>query len=108
MSFNRYISSFTGDTVYSIPISIPANTEPGIYPLSINVTYQSASGGGGSESATVYIKITSNVRQPQLKLLGIQTEGDELKAGSSQVVKLNLKNDSDLSLIHILYAAVLQ
>ena len=96
MSFNRYISSFTGDTVYSIPISIPANTEPGIYPLSINVTYQSASGGGGSESATVYIKITSNVRQPQLKLLGIQTEGDELKAGSSQVVKLNLKNDSDI------------
>lgn len=96
MSFNRYISSFTGDTVYSIPISIPANTEPGIYPLSINVTYQSASGGGGSESATVYIKITSNLRQPQLKLMGIQTEGDELKAGSSQVVKLNLKNDSDI------------
>jgi hypothetical protein len=96
MAFNRYISSFTGQTVYSIPITIPANTAPGTYPLQISANYQSASGGGGSASATVYIKITSDLRQPQLKLLGLQMEGDKLKAGSTQVVKLNLKNDSDI------------
>lgn len=96
MSLTRYISSFTGDIVYSIPITIPANTAAGLYPLPISVTYQSASGGGGSASTTIFIKINNNLRQPQLKLLGIQTENDKLKAGSSQVVKLNLKNDSDI------------
>jgi len=101
MSFTRYISSFTGDIVYSIPITIPANTAPGIYPLPITVTYESPSGGGGSASATVYIKITNNLRQPQLKLLGIQTEADKLKAGTSQVVKLNLKNESDIPIYSI-------
>lgn len=101
MSLDKYISSFTGTTIYSIPITIPGNIEPGTYPLSVNVSYENSSGGGGSESATVYIKITSNLRQPQLKLMGIQTEGDELKAGSSQVVKLNLKNDSDIPISSI-------
>lgn len=101
MSLDKYISSFTGTTIYSIPVTIPSNTAPGTYPLSINVSYENSSGGGGSESATVYIKITSNLRQPQLKLLGIQTEGDELEAGSSQVVKLNLKNDSDIPISSI-------
>lgn len=96
MSLSKYISSFTGTTLYSIPVTVPGNVEPGTYPLNINVSYESSSGGGGSTSATVYIKITSSLRQPQLKLLGIQTENEQLKAGSSQVVKLNLKNDSDI------------
>lgn len=96
MSLSKYISSFTGNTVYSIPVTVPGNIEPGTYPLSINVSYESGSGGGSSTSATVYIKITSSLRQPQLKLLGVSTDGDKLAAGSSQVVKLNLKNDSDI------------
>lgn len=96
MSFDKYISSFTGTTLYSIPITIPGNVAAGIYPLSINVSYESSSGAGGSTSATVYIKITSDLRQPQLKLLGLLMEGDKLEAGSTQVVKLNLKNDSDI------------
>lgn len=101
MSLTKYISSFSGTTLYSIPVTVPANVEPGTYPLTLNVSYESSAGGGGSTSATVYIKITSNLRQPQLKLLGIQTEDDKLKAGSSQVVKLNLKNDSDIPISSI-------
>lgn len=101
MSLNRYISSFSDQTLYSLPITIPANIEPGTYPLSVNVSFESTSGSGGSESATVYVKITNELRQPQLKLFNVQMEGDQLEAGQSKVVRLIMRNDGDLPINNI-------
>lgn len=96
MSFTKYMSSFSGETLYSQKITIPPNVEAGIYPLTLNVSYDSQAGGGGSQSATVYIKITSDLQPPQLKLMRVEMADEALKAGKSEVVKLFLRNDSDL------------
>lgn len=98
MTFMRYIPSISGDSAFSLPVTIPASVEPGIYPLTINIAYESESGSSGSVSGTVYVRITNSMRQPRLRLMGVQLEGDALASGQSQAAKISVKNDGELPL----------
>lgn len=94
MTFTKYAYSLSGNSVFSYKVTIPANTKPGVYPIAVNLTYDE----GGGESATVYVKIVNEYKQPELKLMGVDFEGDKLSAGKSVLIKLRLHNEGDLNL----------
>jgi hypothetical protein len=99
MSLTNYASYIgSGSYISSFNVNIPANTKPGIYPLTVSISYSSVSGGNGSVSSTVYVKIINENQQPNLKLLTVDLGGDRLPAGSSQEINLQCKNDSDLNI----------
>ncbi|MGR6835229.1 COG1361 S-layer family protein [Syntrophomonas erecta] len=98
MSFSNYISHFSGNsnTSFSLKVNVPANVKPGTYPLEVSVSYKTETGGGGQETATVYVKIVNAFKQPELKLFNVTLPGEKLAAGQTAPVKLNMQNDSDL------------
>lgn len=98
MSFTKYAYSLTGRSVFSYKVTIPANTKPGVYPINVNLTYEVDDSRGGSESATVYVKIVNDYKQPELKLMGVDFEGDRIPTGKSVLIKLKIQNDGDLDL----------
>lgn len=97
MTFTKYAYSLSGSSVFSYKVTIPSNTKPGVYPVNVSLSYEGDT-GGGSESATVYVKIENEYKQPELKLLGVDFEGDKLAAGQSALIKLRLQNEGDLEL----------
>ncbi|NLB87942.1 MAG: hypothetical protein GX790_01755 [Syntrophomonadaceae bacterium] len=98
MSFTKYAYSLSGRSVFSYKVTIPANTKPGVYPISVNVYYETDYGLTGSESATVYVKIENDYKQPELKLMGVDFEGERIPTGKSVLIKLKIQNDGDLDL----------
>lgn len=96
MHLTRHVGSFAGTMVVGFKVKVPANAKPQTYPINVTVTWSSETGGGGSESATVYVKIENNLKQPVLKLQNINFEGERLPGGKSSVIYLNMFNDSDL------------
>jgi hypothetical protein len=99
MSFTNY-ASYIGNGSYSssFKVNIPDNTKPGIYPISVTISYSSARGARGTVSSTVYIKIINENKQPTLKILAVDLGGDNLLAGSSRDINLQCKNDGDLNI----------
>jgi uncharacterized membrane protein len=92
----RYIPSISGESAFSLPVTVPASAEPGIYPLTINISYESESGSSGSVSGTAYVRITNDMPgSPRLRLMGVQLEGDALASGQSQPAKISLKNEGE-------------
>lgn len=100
MTFTKYAYSLSGRSVFSYKVKIPANTKPGTYPINVNLTYEGDGGGssGGSETATIYVKIINDYKQPELKLMGVDFDGDRLVAGKSSLIKLRIQNTGDLNL----------
>ncbi|PKM77286.1 MAG: hypothetical protein CVU90_08245 [Firmicutes bacterium HGW-Firmicutes-15] len=99
MSLTNY-ALYIGNGSYSssFKVNIPANTKPGIYPITVTISYSSARGARGSVSSTVYVKIINENKQPTLKLLAVDLGGDNLLAGSSREINLQCKNDGDLNI----------
>lgn len=98
MSLSKYAYSLSGRSVFSYKVTIPANTKPGVYPINVNLSYETDYGLSGSESATVYVKIVNDYKQPELKLMGVDFEGERLAAGKSALIKLRIQNDGELNL----------
>ncbi|MDD3364245.1 MAG: hypothetical protein PHZ03_04635 [Syntrophomonas sp.] len=99
MSLSNNVSYIgSGSYVSSFYINIPANTKPGIYPLTVTISYSSASGGRGSVSSPVYVKIINENQPPNLKLLTVDLGEDRLPAGSTKSINLQCKNDGDLNI----------
>ncbi len=101
MTFTKYAYSLSGRNLFSYRVKIPSNTKAGIYPINVNLTYETDYGLTGSESATVYVKIINEHKQPQLKLMGIDFAGEKLSAGKSSLIKLRMQNTSGLDLKNI-------
>ncbi len=97
MSFTKYAYSLSGKSVFSYKVKIPANTKPGVYPVSVSLSYEIDGGGGGSESATVYVRVVNEYKQPELKLVGVDFTGERLASGT-QLIKLRMQNEGDLEL----------
>lgn len=98
MSLSKYAYSLSGRSVFSYKVTIPANTKPGIYPIDVSLTYEADGAEGGSEHATVYVKIENDYKQPELRLMGVDFEGERLAAGKSALIKLRIQNDGELNL----------
>jgi len=96
MHLTRHVGSFAGTMVVGFKVKVPANAKPQIYPINVSVSWSSETGAGGSESATVYVKIENDLKQPLLKLQNVSFEGERLPGGKSSVINLNIFNDSDL------------
>jgi len=99
MSFTNYVYSIaSGYYASDFTVSIPPNVKPGIYPLTVTISYSSASGASGSVSSTVYVKIINDNKQPDLKLIAVDLGEDRLPAGSSKSINLQCRNDGDLNI----------
>lgn len=96
MLLTRHIGYLTGTTLVGFKVTVPVNAKPQIYPLNVSVSWSSEQGAGGSESATVYVKIENDLKQPIVKLQTISFDGDRLPIGKSSMVSLVMFNDSDL------------
>jgi len=96
MHLTRHVGSFAGTMVVGFKVKVAANAKPQTYPINVSVTWSSETGAGGSESATVYVKIENDLKQPLLKLQNVSFEGERLPGGKSSVINLNIFNDSDL------------
>ncbi len=96
MLLTQYISSLTGTTLAGFKAKIPANVKPQVYPINVSVSWSSASGASGSESATVYVKIENSFKQPLVKLQTVNFKGDRLPVGQASAISLVMFNDSDL------------
>ncbi|HZJ84496.1 MAG TPA: hypothetical protein VFD02_02965 [Syntrophomonadaceae bacterium] len=101
MTMTKYAYSLSGRSLFSYKVKIPSNTKAGVYPINVNLTYETDYGLTGSESATVYVKIINEHKQSQLKLMGIDFVGDKLSAGKSALIKLRMQNTGDLDLKNI-------
>ena len=98
MTFTKHISSITSGTVIaSFNLAVPANTKPGIYPVDVNVKYESEDGGGGQISGTVYVEIVNDYRQPAISLMNVRLPDERLPAGKSTLVTLVINNEGDLT-----------
>lgn len=96
MSLSKYSNYLSGASLYSFKLIVPTNVKPAIYPINVVVNYSSDYGFSGSESATIYVKVINEQKQPELKLMGVEFEGDSLEAGKPALIKLRIKNDGDL------------
>lgn len=97
MTFTKYISSITdGTSIASFNLTVPANTKPGVYPVGVNISYESDMGGGGQTSGTLYVEIVNDYRQPTISLMNVRLPGERLPAGKSTLVTLVLNNEGDL------------
>lgn len=98
MTFTKHISSITSGTVIaSFNLTVPANTKPGVYPVDVNVKYESDVGGGGQISGTVYVEIVNDYRQPAISLMNVRLPDERLPAGKSTLVTLVINNEGDLT-----------
>lgn len=98
MLLTQHVGYLTGTMVVNFKIKVPTNAKAQIYPLNVSVSWSSEEGAGGSESATVYIKIVNDFKQPLVKLQTVNFDGDRLPGGKSSVVSLVMFNDSDLAI----------
>jgi len=99
MSLTHYSASISsGVSIVSFKVTIPPNVKPGIYPINVNVSYMTPSGGSGQASGTVFVKINNSYKQPILRCAEIQFAGDKLPAGKTTQVNLKILNDGDLAL----------
>ena len=99
MSFNRYVSYIgPGSFAISFNVTIPPNVKTGTYPIPVNISYSTPSGGGGQASGTVYVKIANDYKQPILQCTDVKFEGEKLPAGKTTIIKLQMENDGDLAL----------
>ena len=96
MLLTRHVGYLTGTTVVGFKVKVPTNVKPQLYPLNVSVSWSSETGAGGSESATIYVKIENDLKQPIVKLQTVSFEGDRLPTGKSSMVSLVMFNDSDL------------
>lgn len=97
MSFTKYLPGMSNGTrLVTFDLIIPSTTKPGTYPVTINVSYSSNSGAGGTASGTLYVKVVNDLRQPTLTLLSVEPAHGRLPAGKSGLVKLLIKNEGDL------------
>ena len=96
MLLTQHISYLSGTTSVSFKIKVLENAKPKVYPLNVTVSWSSEQGDSGSESATVYVRIENNLKQPLIKLQTVKFEGERLLAGKSSVISLFILNDSDL------------
>lgn len=96
MTFTRYISSITdGTSIVSFNLTVPANTKPGVYPVSVSISYDS-NFGGGQTSGTLYVEIVNDYRQPSVTMMNVRLPDERLSAGKSALATLVLKNEGDL------------
>lgn len=96
MTFTRYISSITdGTSIVSFNLTVPANTKPGVYPVSVSISYDS-NFGGGQTSGTLYVEIVNDYRQPSVTMMNVRLPDERLSAGKSTLATLVLKNEGDL------------
>lgn len=98
MSFTRYITYLSDRSLVSFNVTVPMNAKPGTYGIPVSISYSSDYAGGGSASATVYVKIINEYKQPALKLMDVAFEGEKLASGQSHFINLKMKNESDLNL----------
>ncbi len=97
MTFTRYISSISaGTSVVSFNLTVPANIKPGVYPITVNISYDSDFGGGGHLTSTLYIEISNEFRQPDIKLMNVRLPDERLPAGKSSLAMLVFNNEGDL------------
>ena len=97
MTFTQYISSITdGTAIASFNLTVPANTKPGVYPLSVSISYDADTGGGGQTSGTLYVEVVNDYRQPNVNLMNVRLPDERLPAGKSTLVSLVLNNEGDL------------
>ncbi|CFX83944.1 Alpha-galactosidase, NEW3 domain [Syntrophomonas zehnderi OL-4] len=102
MTLNHYSTSiWPGSSVASFNLKIPPNVKPGTYPINVNVSYTTPSGGGGQVSGIIYTKITNSYRQPILQCTGVKFTGEKLPAGKTTIINLQMQNDGDLALQQI-------
>ena len=103
MTFTKYAYSLSGRSVFSYKVKIPSNTKPGTYPINVSLTYEGDGDGsiGGSESATIYVKIVNDYKQPELKLMGLDLPEDKLPVGTSSLIKLRIQNLGDLMIKNV-------
>lgn len=79
------------DAVFYPKVSL--NAEEKTYAVQVNIEYT----GGGSQTETVYLKIVNDYKQPSLKVNKVMIPGDKLRSGKSSTIKLDVKNDGDLT-----------
>lgn len=96
MLLTQHINYLSDSTVMGFKVKIPVNAKPQIYPLNVSVSWSSEQGAGGSASATIYVKIENNLKQPLVKLQTVTYKGDRLPVGQVSVISLVMLNDSDL------------
>lgn len=97
MTFTRNVSSISdGTSVVSFNLTVPANIKPDVYPVTVNVSYDSDYGGGGQATSTLYVKVVNDYIQPTVKLMNVRLPEDRLPAGKSNLVMLVLNNEGDL------------
>lgn len=96
MTFTQYVSSITdGTSIVGFNLTVPANTKPGIYPVSVSIAYDSDF-GSRQTSGTLYVEIVNDYRQPTVSLMNVRLPDERLPAGKSTLATLVLKNEGDL------------
>ncbi|MEW9124559.1 MAG: hypothetical protein AB2421_17740, partial [Thermotaleaceae bacterium] len=99
MTAKKRISSIggRGNSEAVFYLNIPKTVAAKIYGMTINVEYSSPSGGSYSASEKIYIKIENDYKMPELRLLKVEIDGDELLAGSSKRTLFRIENTGDLA-----------
>ena len=100
MSITEYASHLTAKSrnIITFDLTVPATAKPKIYPINVNVNYKTYYGYSGSESDTINVKIENPNKQPNISVMGVDVPGENLPSGQSSLVKIQIKNDSDLKL----------
>jgi hypothetical protein len=103
MTITEYASHLTGKSrnIITFDLLVPATVKPKVYPINVTVDFNTYYGYSGSVSDVINVKIENSNKQPNISVVSVDFPGEDLPAGQSSLVKIQLKNDGDVMLKNI-------
>lgn len=91
------IEGFSWVNIRFDDLRVAPQAQAKVYPLQVQMSYKTETGGGGSASGTVYLKVGGGGEAPRLKYTGLQLENDKpaIEAGEEETLTLKIQNPSD-------------
>lgn len=103
MTITEYASHLTGKSrnIITFDLFVPATVKPKVYPVNVTIDFKTYYGYSGTVSDVINVKIENSNKQPNISVASVDFPGEDLPAGESSLVKIQLKNDGDVLLKNI-------
>lgn len=98
MQLTKHLPGVGKNSLVTYKLRVLSSAKSQLYPVTVTASWSSSMFGSGSDSATIYVKIENNLKQPSVKLQQVKFEGNRIPAGKTSLVSLIMYNDSSLDI----------
>ncbi|PAB57254.1 COG1361 S-layer family protein [Anaeromicrobium sediminis] len=99
-TIKRSVGSISGQSSEKVPFyfKVKENAQDKVYTINFKVDYETENGSSNSDSQNLYIRITNDKVQPNIKIADVKLPGKEIPSGKVSRIELDLNNKSDLDI----------